>query len=152
MNTSPVSPPQQIVVGFDGSPGAIAALDWAASEAERWGTAELLVAYAWTYPGLAYPHDPPTPPPTDTLPPDRLAGAARRVLDSHRSVPVRYATTEGDPGRTLTALSRTAELLVVGRRRRYVPGLPLGSVSRHCAAHAACPVVTVPPPQQHESV
>ena len=41
----------RIVVGVDGSPGAVRALDWAAAEAERSG-AELTSVGAWVYGGF----------------------------------------------------------------------------------------------------
>jgi nucleotide-binding universal stress UspA family protein len=53
----------------------------------------------------------------------------------------------GEAGRALVrAASQPGDLLVVGTGRRgAVSRLAGGSVSRYCLAHAACPVLAVPP-------
>ena len=43
--------PERVVVGVDGSPAALQALDWAGDEADR-QHAELVVVHGWTYPYL----------------------------------------------------------------------------------------------------
>ncbi len=133
-----------VVVGFDGSPGAIAAARWAASEADLRGV-DLHVVHLWQYPGLAYPHDDPQPPAPHTLAAE-LEGQLDAILTDHRGITVRRSTIEADPGRGLVRAAATADLLVVGRTRHHHEVLALGSVSGHCALHATCPVVTVPPP------
>ena len=51
----------------------------------------------------------------------------------------------GAPGPVLERESKRAALVVVGRRgRNSVRRLLVGSVSRHVADHAHCPVVVVP--------
>ena len=51
----------------------------------------------------------------------------------------------GRAGTALVQESRTAQLLVVGRRGLGgFPGLLLGSVGSHVVHHAHCPVVVVP--------
>jgi nucleotide-binding universal stress UspA family protein len=56
---------------------------------------------------------------------------------------------EGTPGWTLVESSAHAGLVVVGSRGHgAVSSLLLGSVSRHCVGHGACPVVVVPVGEQ----
>jgi nucleotide-binding universal stress UspA family protein len=58
---------------------------------------------------------------------------------------------EGAPGPTLVSESKGAALVVVGRRGRGgLTRLLLGSVSRHVADHAECPVVVVTAHAAHE--
>ena len=133
-----------VVVGFDGSPGAVAAARWAAAEAAL-RRVDLHVVHLWQYPGLAFPHDDPRPPSPHTLPAP-LEDLLTPVLGDHPGLRVRRATIEADPGHGLVQAAAAADLLVVGRTRHHLEVLALGSVSRHCALHATCPVVTVPPP------
>ncbi len=133
-----------VVVGFDGSPGAMAAARWAVSEALL-RHVDLHVVHVWQYPGLAFPKDSPQAPPPDSLPTD-LQERLREVLADRPRARVRCSTVEKTPAEGLLEAAATADLLVVGRRRHHsLDGLALGSVSRRCAAHAPCPVVTVPP-------
>ncbi|MBZ4019629.1 universal stress protein [Streptomyces purpurogeneiscleroticus] len=58
---------------------------------------------------------------------------------------VHHRTVEGAPGTVLTAASMTADLLVLGARRRKAPfGPHLGSVGHAVLHHALCPVAVVP--------
>jgi hypothetical protein len=58
---------------------------------------------------------------------------------------------EGQAADVLLAEARKADLLVVGSRGLGgFRALLLGSVSQQCARHAACPVMIVPPPHEHE--
>ncbi|OIJ68677.1 universal stress protein [Streptomyces mangrovisoli] len=67
-----------------------------------------------------------------------LAGAPADLVVHRRTV-------EGPPRQELVALSREADLLVVGARRRDAPfGLQLGRVAHALLHHAACPVAVVP--------
>jgi nucleotide-binding universal stress UspA family protein len=118
----------RVVVGVDGSPAAAAALAWAAGEARLHG-AEL---DAWTIE-------------------DRSAGdtvVARALPIAFEELTTGYPLTVrhglGDAAAELVAACGDADLLVVGSRGRSpLGGLPLGSVSRACLAHAPCPVVVV---------
>ena len=63
--------------------------------------------------------------------------------DPDRVVPV---VLLGDAAARLTAYSDGADLLVVGTHGHgSLASLVLGSVSQHCAVHAPCAVVVVPP-------
>jgi nucleotide-binding universal stress UspA family protein len=131
-----------IVVGVDGSDSSVGALQWACEQAERTG-AHLEAVTAWQWPvswGTAIPL------PSDFDP----AGDAQTMLDQiiepivrrHPDVVVHARAVEGHPAEVLTEASRHAELLVVGSRGHgEFSGMLLGSVSQHCAAHAASSVV-----------
>jgi nucleotide-binding universal stress UspA family protein len=135
-----------IVVGFDGSPSAAAALRWAIGEAQL-HHARLTV---WTVVGRPFgaAHGAaaePAPPPgllKDVCGID-VRGMTDGLCAEHRVV-------YGGPAAELVRLSAHADLLVVGTRgRSTLRGLLLGSVSRACLHHSACPVVVIrPEPQQ----
>jgi nucleotide-binding universal stress UspA family protein len=125
---------RRIVVGFDGSPAAVAAVAWAAGEA-RLRSAELV---AWTVLDR----------PGSRRAVDRAAARASRlsVEESAGGCPVRVHQCYGEAAAELIAACADADLLVVGSRGRGpLEGLVLGSVSHACLAHAPCPVVVVRP-------
>jgi nucleotide-binding universal stress UspA family protein len=137
----------RIVVGFDGSEPAEAALLWAAEEAKLRGSTVQIV-HAWLVPyvgdalGFAmasmYEHE------------QALAQAAQVTLDraaatvKEHAPDVKVETTlvEGGAAAALVEASKDAALVVVGSRGKggFV-GLLLGSVSHQVAGHAHCPVV-----------
>ncbi|MFC7548816.1 universal stress protein [Plantactinospora sp. GCM10030261] len=137
----------QIVVGYDGSPGAETALGWALDESRRTGAPVSLV-YALE---LAYLPGPITPRPT--YQPD--AGARRaaealvnravaRVAADHPDMVVRGAVHDGPSSVVLRDLSRDAGLLVLGSRGHGgFAELLVGSTTGTVATHAHCPVVVV---------
>ncbi|MFD5256338.1 universal stress protein [Streptomyces bobili] len=117
-----------VVVGVDGSLVAVRALDWAADEAVRRGTA-LRVVYAV--------------PDRDEAGPI-LASAAAQVHERHPRLPVVTATAEGNAVRALVRASDGAALTVVGTRGfGGVTGLLFGSVSQRLAAHVHSPLLVV---------
>jgi nucleotide-binding universal stress UspA family protein len=68
--------------------------------------------------------------------------AVAPVAEAFPAVAIRTRVVEGNPALALVEASRHAGLLVVGSRgHAEFSGLLLGSVSQHCAAHAACPVL-----------
>ena len=132
-----------IVAGYDGSPGAVQALRWAAREARARGTA-LTVCLAWTPDHLELP--------TETELCDLAREHGREILT--RGLP--YAGSELGPGqvradlaagsaaRVLCERSRNAGMVVVGSRgHSQLPGLRLGSVSSQVARHASGRVVVI---------
>jgi nucleotide-binding universal stress UspA family protein len=134
----------EIVVGYDGSPGSELALQWAANEAERRGTPLRLLS-TWELPL--------SPGPFYFQVEKDLRNAARqlqekaraRVSHSHQRLDIRTTVTIGPAAPALLDASHQAALLVVGSRGHGTAvGLLLGSVSLHCATHASCPVVVVP--------
>jgi nucleotide-binding universal stress UspA family protein len=134
----------RVVGGFDGSPGAAAALAWAAEEA-RLHDGEL-VALA-----VLNDHQPPAPVPTPLSvdDPDGLVGRLHRAV-AEISSDAAFRYDHGGAATQLSAAGNDADLLVVGSRgRNPLAGLLLGSVSRGCLHHASCPVAVVrtwPPP------
>jgi nucleotide-binding universal stress UspA family protein len=137
----------RIVVGFDGSDHARAALRWAADHA-RATKAELHVVHAW-HP--AYVGAGPFGLATGGLEGARDAAGARldgamewlRSLELAR--PPVASLVEGGAAAALIEKAADAELVVVGARGLGgFAGLVLGSVSDQVSRHAPCPVVVVP--------
>jgi len=138
-----------IVLGFDGSPGAVMAADAAFAQAQRWA-AELLVVH----------HHPPhasraeaaaaaagnRPPPRAT---DEFAASLRVAAEAYPEVKYRTEVIPGDSAATtLIAASRSVDagLLVVGARGvGGFRGLVMGSTSRSLVEHAPCPMMVIPP-------
>jgi nucleotide-binding universal stress UspA family protein len=138
-----------IVVGVDGSAHGRQALRFALAEAALRG-ARLDVVHTWD-----------TPPLTATgvgmipafgLLRQELGDAARDALeaelahagDGAAGVRIERHVTQGDPAGALVERAAGAGLLVVGSRGHGgVTGAVLGSVSRACLHHAACPVAVV---------
>ena len=143
-----------IVVGVDGSDASQEALRWAAEEARLRG-APVVAIHAWSF----IPAEPIGDPGMLAIPAGDLAGqlgaesdAARLALEAAVSaalgaepaVEVEQKLVEGDAGDALVAESQSADLVVVGSHGRSgLKAALLGSVSRHVASHAACPVVVV---------
>jgi len=135
-------PSGAVVVGYDGSDAAGAAVDWAAAQADRTGV-RLELLSAWEYPtswGNIVPF------PSDFDP----AADARTMLDTiigrltteHPGLAIGSHVVEGRADEVLVEASRHASLLVVASRGHgSFSGLLLGSVSQHCVTHAQCPVL-----------
>jgi nucleotide-binding universal stress UspA family protein len=135
----------EIVVGVDGSEEAKAALRWAAEEAGLRGRG-IVAVHAGVYPALTEAFAPGQRPYAEALRRDAEELVEAVIADAAvpENVPLRRVIVEGDAAEALIAASEGAELLVVGSRGLGgVAGVLLGSVSRQCARHAACPVVIV---------
>jgi nucleotide-binding universal stress UspA family protein len=136
---------RRIVVGVDGSPASLCALEWAAGQASLIGAVVEAVT-AWQYPAAygGYPVDAGT---------DWRANAhaiqdtaVKEALGDEATELVRFVA-EGHPVRVLLDAAAGAELLVVGSRGHGgFTGMLLGSVSEHVVAHAPCAVVVVRTP------
>ncbi|MFJ6378520.1 universal stress protein [Kitasatospora sp. NPDC092039] len=134
----------RVVVGVDGSPSSYAALRWAARHATLIGGVVDAVG-AWEPPS----HFGWSAPVVDTafdreLAERRFADELHTVLGEDCRAEIRQTMVMGDPSDVLLDAARGAELLVVGSHGHggFTRAL-LGSVSTHCAQHAACPVVIV---------
>ena len=132
---------RRIVVGIDGSGPSLAAMEWAARQAEFTGSA-LETVIVWQV-DISYGSATPVADPE---------AEARKVLDSavgdlqkaHPQVEIRSSVVEGIPAQVLVEASNDADLLVVGSRGHgEVAGLLIGSVSEHCVTHAHCPVLVM---------
>ncbi len=138
----------RIVVGVDGSPSSVAALEWAFGQAVLTGSVIEAVC-AWHYPntyGAAVPDN------ADyrALAEEMLAKAitgARNADHAYDAVPVRPVVVKAKPAHALLEQAKGATLLVVGFRGHGGLGEALlGSVSQHVLHHAPCPVVIVRDP------
>jgi nucleotide-binding universal stress UspA family protein len=145
----------RVVVGVDGSPGAIAALRFAVDEARLRG-ATLQVVHASEAPewsgtpgGYVVVGEPASSHDLAGIE-ESYAEAATQALESQiagvdtSGVEVAVDAVSGDPARALLDAAEGADLLVVGSRGRGgFRGLVLGSTSQKVAHHAPCPVVIV---------
>lgn len=136
-----------VVAGFDGSPNAEVALQWAAGQAARRDAPLTVIsAYRAAFPVYstyaALPVDPENEVKkrqAETL----LEGAAKQ-LEDHPG-PITFLTVEGDSVGALIDVSARARLMVLGARGRGgFLGRILGSVADALPAHAQCPTVVVP--------
>lgn len=137
-----------VVVGVDGSPDSLSAVEWAAADAMR-RQRPLRIVHAFLWPVVYAPMPVPVPPP---LYEETMREAAEQILDEavtraralaptldiSTDMPVQQATA------ALIAASRHAATVVVGNRGLGgFTGLLLGSVSQAVIHHAACPVAVV---------
>jgi len=139
--------PNTVLVGVDGSPSSLHALDWAAAFAEQRGWALHLVC-SYSMPSFtAASLDGGYAAFDDFAVQD---GAKSILLDAMnrvrgRGIPVTAAAATGDPAGVLVEMSKDYGLAVVGTRGRggFTERF-LGTVSAAMPAHASCPVVVVP--------
>jgi nucleotide-binding universal stress UspA family protein len=139
----------EILVGYDGSPDAARALDWALDEAGRSGRPvrlayvfEWLTVVGWIGPGVApgvWPDE------EARRQVEELVGrAARDAGAAHPELTVTGEVLDGPPALVLQEASVDAGLLVLGTRGHGGFGeLLAGSTAVTVAAHAHCPVVVV---------
>jgi len=132
-----------IVVGVDGSPSSLRAVQWAAQQAKLTG-ATLRAVASWRWPNYIT-----RVPPGVDLPKDTgitLDEVLDEALAGSEDVTVTRHVIEGPPGPALLSQAEGASLLVVGAQGRAAfPGMLLGSVAEHCVRHGSCPVVVVRP-------
>ena len=128
----------KIVLGVDGSPGAMKAVEWVARSSGA--DAQVLVISA-AHPGPA-------------MPDSEIVRLEREAAQGHVDEATRMLAAlgprvagrvvDGDPKQVLVDIARTenADLLVVGSRGRTgVARLLLGSVASHVAGNAPCSVL-----------
>jgi nucleotide-binding universal stress UspA family protein len=138
---------EEILVGVDGSPSSVRALEYAVSRAELTGESVLAVhAFPSLSHGaggigaLAIDIDTTEVDEAERLAAELVAGAA---VD-HPDVAIRSTASMGRAAKVLARLSEDASLVVVGSRGRTpVQELLLGSVSQETLHRAVCPVVVV---------
>jgi hypothetical protein len=122
-----------IVVGYDGAPRSVAALEWAIGEALQHG-GHIVVVVAWHHLHLV--------PGAEAR--SEVERAAREVGDQARErladagVGHEVRLVEGDAATVLLNASQLARMLVLGGPHRGLGRF--GSVARRCQADAACPV------------
>ena len=136
-----------IVVGYDRSPGARAAVAWALDEAARTGTpVEFLFAYQWpTWSPSTTPLSAAIWPggDTDHAIKNMLHDVVTAARHTHPGVPTTVSTVSTGAARPLIDRSAQARLIVLGSREHSpVAGL-IGSVTAAVTTHAHCPVIVV---------
>jgi nucleotide-binding universal stress UspA family protein len=135
----------KVVVGYDGTPGSLAALDWAARIASL--REEAIVASTIV--------DPREHPRGGAWPEwwwQEVADKAREVVAQWPDVPLTIERHVGHKVPKLVESARGSSMLVVGSHGHGLVGeILLGSVSQGAARHAGAPVVVVRPAQNPES-
>jgi len=146
--------PGMIVVGVDGSAPSIAALYFAAEDAER-RNAQLVAVHAWTFVTAAAVADPGLIPVPEvdyvgTLEAEReaaqaeLDAALETAFPNGPPVDVDARLVEGPAGDALVSEGENADLIVVGSAGKSgLKSVILGSVSRHVVSHSRTPVTVV---------
>jgi nucleotide-binding universal stress UspA family protein len=135
-----------VVVGFDGSTAADAAVRHGVREAVQRGC-ELRIVHAFGWFALLPPMYPPYQdselgPRAAVL--DLLARTAKAVRARRPNLKVTTRLVDGSPGAVLVDASRDAQLVVVGHRGiGGFAGLLAGSTAVQLAGHAFCPITVV---------
>ncbi|KGM13333.1 universal stress protein [Cellulomonas bogoriensis] len=142
-----------VLVGIDGSPASLNALDWAAQHARVHGYGLHLVC-AYSVPSFtATALDGGYAAIDDTAIQDGARAVLQEAVERVRPSGVRTtsAVATGDAAAVMVELSRGAATVVVGTRGRggFAERL-LGTVSSALPAHAHCPTVVVPYRPEHE--
>ena len=136
-----------VVVGIEGSRANSAAIEFAFAEAAARNT-ELVAVHAWN--PAVFKGSPPDYPSDG-----EVAAIEQRVTsvisenlagwsNKYPFVVVTESVSRGRPAKILLEFSRSASMVVVGRRRQgEFEALVMGSTSRSLTAHSQCPVVIV---------
>ncbi|NLA36235.1 MAG: universal stress protein [Actinobacteria bacterium] len=148
MSTTDTSQPV-VVVGVDGSPNSIAAIEWAASYLASSGGGTLKAVMSWTYPAAAVSSMGigGAVPPADAMHEATVEALAEVLggIEIPESVTVESHALEGAPSSALIESGKDADLIVIGKRGHGgFLGLLMGSVATQVVNHAPCPVVVVP--------
>ena len=154
--TTRTSPTRRILVGVDGSPASVAAVRWAAREAQLRGM-RIHVVHVRERRVPAPAHYAPLPR-ADESHAWRSAGESTlqavvwEALGPEPPAAVEMELADGLPSRVLLDRADGAEMLVLGSTRpgggptaALQPRIPLGPVTRDCLRAAPCPVVVVRP-------
>jgi nucleotide-binding universal stress UspA family protein len=136
----------RIVVGVDGSPSSLAALEWAVRQAALSGAVVEAVT-AWHFPVTAVGGYPAVAELNWRENAQVIQDlAVKEALGDDASDLVRRVA-QGHPVTVLLDAAADADLLVVGSRGHGgFTGMLLGSVSEHVVAHALCAVVVIKSP------
>jgi len=134
---------RRIVVGIDGSECSLAALQWAARQAQLTDSPlEVCMSWERLQYGLGFVLP-------DSFDPE---SEARTLLDDEinkiriafSGVEFSPVLVEGHPAPALVEATRGADLLVVGSHGYGAfTGMMLGSVSEYCVQHVSCPITIV---------
>ena len=139
---SGVRPLRRIVVGYDASTSALAAVHRALTLAAE-DHAEVRVVTAWEAP-MTITGFPLSGDEQRSIAEERLADLTKELFPTGAPPRFEVRAVEGPAARVLEEQSHSADLLVVGSRGLGpVRRMFLGSVSSACAAHSECPVLVV---------
>jgi nucleotide-binding universal stress UspA family protein len=142
---------RRIVVGVDGSPASLGALEWAVRQASLTGAVVEAVT-AWHFPAAVggYPIIDQTDWEANAQAIQETA--VKEALGDEAASLVRRVA-QGHPVSVLLDAAADADLLVVGSRGHGgFTGMLLGSVSEHAVAHAPCAVVVIKSPATADDV
>lgn len=137
----PASTSDRVVVGVDGSPASLEALDWALRYAAMSHSSVDIVA-TWDWP-VTVSMAPIAPDFAQSLSAEQLLdGLLQQKRPEHPDLQIDGRVVQGSAASVLEDVSKGAALLVIATRGRgELVGLLLGSVSEHCVTHAQCPVL-----------
>lgn len=136
-----------IVVGVDGSEASVEALRQAQSLAVPL-SARVVAMACWDYPPVYDGYVAVGIDDFDVRAGEILAEAVGKAFGPAAPANVESRLVQGHPRHMLIEESKTADMLVLGRRGHGgFGGLLLGSVSSACVAHAHCPVLIVHAPE-----
>lgn len=139
-----------IVVGIDGSQAAIRAAQWAAPEADA-RQVPLHLVYVMSTEFERSETDAPDPEFDYGL--DALEAARQAVVAKNDSVKIESKVLHGKLNPTLTALSASADMMVVGSVGiGFFAEMILGSTAASLARTAACPLAVVRAPHRYADV
>ena len=142
----PIHDQLDVVVGFDGSAHARAALRWTLAHLRP--SATVIAVRAFTSDSVVGEPLSPSPGLAETTARHELEQGVREVLsEAHGHPAVELLAVSGDPRAALRSASGDADLLVVGSRGHGVlDRLLLGSVATALAHHPTLPTIVVPLP------
>ncbi len=134
-----------VVLGVDEPEDAHTAAEFAFGEARVRG-ASVTAAHAWRCPAREVPEFPTSAHAEhQRRAEEQVERAVREASAAHPDVSVRRMSVEGSARNLLLDAALTADLVVVGaRRRKGHLGMQLGPVNHAVLHHAACPVAVVP--------
>jgi nucleotide-binding universal stress UspA family protein len=146
--TAPATRPHSIAVAFDGSPNAVAALEWAAEFADVDSVIDCV--FVWDTTPIAVGSDQFFFPEASDLARERFEHLVSEVTQAQpqKDINVRSVFVEGAPRAALAAATASCDLLVMGARGHGAIGAAmLGSVSTWLLHHVHQAMVVVP---QHQ--
>ena len=125
-----------VLVGVDGSPDAVAAVDFAADVADRRQATLVALGVA---PRLGAPTH-------EDMWRRQVAEAVAGIAEEYPDVTVREEVRRGNPDHEIVRGASGAQLIVLGSRGRgAMTGALLGSTSQAVVSQAPCPVAVLPP-------
>jgi nucleotide-binding universal stress UspA family protein len=136
-----------VIVGVDGSPGSMEALE-AAFEAAAKRNTELIAIRAFELPmvwgGYGVSPEYMDPVKLEAEHREHLANDLAAWRDKYPDVPVKTVVARGSAADVLIGVSKSAQLVVIGTRGHGgFAGLLLGSVGQHLMHHCESPVLIV---------